>query len=831
MKELWNENWILNPMDGYEMFMNPDTVKEQHEVMLPYDALQLEKRDAGVVLGRNTGYYPYEKATYVKKFTAPAEWKEKLVSIEFEGVYRHAMVYVNDEFAGSCPHGYTDFSVELTPFLKYGEENEVKVLCKMHMDSRWYPGLGIYRNVYLHINDPIHIKNNGIKIRVEDITEGAVLIVETSVVNKTYQTAYTRVQCSVVDAEGEIVAASTVPLTVYGDREDRISQRMHIKDAKLWDTEYPYLYQIKVELKQADTGKNRKLDEAEYSYGIRVLSLDTENGFRVNGKKVLLRGACVHHDNGLIGSAAIDRAEERRVQLLKEAGFNAVRSAHNPISRAFLDACDRYGMLVIDELTDMWTHRKGEWDYSTEFVNHWPELCNAIVAKDYNHCSVVMYSIGNEIHETGSVHGAVIGRQLAKKLKELDPARYTTNSVNLMMAAHGKIGMQDMIPELMASGMDRSELARLAALQSPEKAALDINEIMQKLSPLMGAMVASDAVGKITEETFASVDIAGYNYAASRYEKDRKTFPDRVIVGSETFPQEIAENWELVKKLPHVIGDFTWTGWDYIGEAGIGATNYEGEPVKEKYPWYLAWCGDIDITGKRRPVSYYREIVFGLRKDPYFAVRYPENYGKTRKGGSWDFVDGCNSWTWPSMEGKEVELEVYAPGEKAVVRINGRKVAETALKEYRGMVKAIYEPGEIEITAYEKEEKIGSCRMSTAGEVQQISVAADRTELRADTTDLCYVDINLTDSKGTVNPAADREIFAKVEGSGYLAGFGAAKPTSEENFLSGKFRSYQGHVLAVVRPTGAGEIKLTVSAEGLEDAYVIMNPDKRGKPV
>ena len=253
VKELWNENWILNPMDGYEMFMNPDTVKEQHEVMLPYDALQLEKRDAGVVLGRNTGYYPYEKATYVKKFTAPAEWKEKLVSIEFEGVYRHAMVYVNDEFAGSCPHGYTDFSVELTPFLKYGEENEVKVLCKMHMDSRWYPGLGIYRNVYLHINDPIHIKNNGIKIRVEDITEGAVLIVETSVVNKTYQTAYTRVQCSVVDAEGEIVAASTVPLTVYGDREDRISQRMHIKDAKLWDTEYPYLYQIKVELKQTDT--------------------------------------------------------------------------------------------------------------------------------------------------------------------------------------------------------------------------------------------------------------------------------------------------------------------------------------------------------------------------------------------------------------------------------------------------------------------------------------------------------------------------------------------------------------------------------------------------
>lgn len=838
MKQLWNEAWILNPADGYEMFLKQDPVKKEYHVTLPYDALQLEKRNANVPLGKNTGYYPYEKATYVKRFEVPKSWENRLVSVEFEGVYRNAMVYVNDEFAGSCPHGYTDFTIDMTPFLKIGKENELKVLCKMNRDSRWYPGLGIYRNVYLYVKEPVHIAQDGIKITTEDITKGAVLTVETEVENRTIKTAYTRILTTIRDADGRKVAEESSTVTVYGNQKDQMRQRLFITDAKLWDTEHPYLYQVYVQLIGDDTAEEKSVSDTwSCAYGIRQLTLNSRDGLCINGKRILLRGACIHHDNGLIGAAAIVRAEERRVQLLKKAGFNAVRSAHNPISKAFLDACDKYGMLVMDELTDMWTHQKGEWDYSTEFVNHWQELCRSVAAKDYNHCSVIMYSIGNEIHETGSHHGAVIGRKLAKKMKRLDPTRYTTNSVNLMMASQGKIEMQDMLPELLASGMDLSVLAGLSGAPSSEnsmegsdrcqKKETDINEIMKLLGPLMAVMVSSDAVGTITEETFSSVDIAGYNYAASRYEKDGKRYQNRVIVGSETFPQEIAGNWELVKKLPHVIGDFTWTGWDYIGEAGIGATNYEGEETKEKYPWYLAWCGDIDITGVRRPVSYYREIVYGLRKDPYFAVRYPQNYGKTRKNGSWDFVDGCTSWTWPSMEGKEVELEVYAPGDQVTVTVNGTIVAETELKEYKGLVKILYEPGEIVLTAYERGIEIGTYSMCTAGAVSQIEAVADRTVIKADTTDLCYVEISLTDSDGRRNPASDREVTVKVEGAGYLAGFGSAKPTSEESFLSGSFQSYQGHLLAIIRPTRAGQIGLTVSSEGLEDAKIWITAVKK----
>lgn len=826
MKQLFNDDWILNPVDGYEMFMNPAGVKQEHHVNLPYDALQLERRNADIPLGKNTGYYPYEKAIYVKKFMAPKEWHNKLVAVEFEGVYMRPMVYVNGHYAGNCVQGYMDFTVDMTPFLKIGQENELKVVCKTRMDSRWYAGLGIFRNVSLWVWQPCHIKQDGVHITTLDIRDGANIYVETEVENHTFQTKYMTVETKIMDETGQCLICEQTPLTVYGEETDKSSQYIYIADAQLWSVDRPYLYQVSVRLLE----DKEEMDAFRCDYGCRMLSADARHGICINGEQILLRGACIHHDNGLLGAADIDRAEERRVQLLKKAGFNAVRSAHNPISKAFLYACDKYGMLVMDELTDMWTRCKGEWDYSTDFMKDWPNLCEAIVAKDYNHPSVILYSIGNEIQEAGTPHGAVIGRRLVKRLKELDATRLTTNSVNLMMAAQGQVDMRDMMPDLLAAGIDLSMLSGMEKMSASEKhqeqegenekQGMDINEIMQNLGPMLSVMVASDAVGDITEETFAAVDIAGYNYAASRYEKDGKRYPNRLIVGSETYPQDIADNWEQVKKLPHVIGDFTWTGWDYLGEAGIGATNYEGEPAKEKYPWYIAWCGDIDITGQRRPISYYREIVFGLRKEPYFAVRYPENYGKKRKDGSWDFVDGCMSWTWPAQVGKEVELEIYAPGDHAKVYINDILKADCPLEGYRSETTVPYEPGKIEIVAMKDQQVLGRFMQETADQVIEIRAIPDRSMIRADTTDLCYVEIDLVDHMGRRNPADDRELTAHVDGSGYLAGFGSAKPTSEESFLEGKFKTYQGHLLAVVRPAGVGDITLTVGGEGLPSVQI-----------
>lgn len=815
-RESFNRDWTLNPLDGYEMFLNPDSVKPERKVTLPFDAMQLEQRKKEVPMGRNTGFYPSGQCTYVKKFTAPEEWRQKTVMLEFEGIYTHSMVYLNGDYVGGCPHGYTAFTVTADPFLKYGEENEIKVMAKTHLDSRWYPGMGIYRNVNLLVGELCHITIYGQKIVTLNTDEsGANLLVEVELENKNYKNVSAFVTTTVSDASGKVVAKNSAPLTLYGNETEHLSQRLYVPDAKLWNVEKPYLYTVMTTVTEGE----KLLDEVSCAFGIRSLSLDPEHGLRMNGKVLKLRGACVHHDNGLLGSAAIERAEERRVQLLKKAGFNAVRSAHNPISRAFLDACDKYGLVVMDELTDMWTQRKGDWDYSTSFPAHWPKLVESMVNKDFNHSSVILYSIGNEIHETGNAHGAKIGRRLARKLKELDPTRYTTNSVNLMMAGKGLLAAA----ATMGEGIGTQSLP--ACKDAP---AMDINDLMTHLGPLMDKIMAGEELGKITEETFSCVDVAGYNYAASRYEMDRDRFPSRVIVGSETFPADIGKNWELVKKHSHVIGDFTWTGWDYLGEAGIGKCVYKEDDAKgnPEYPWYIAWCGDLDITGHRRPVSYYREIVFGLRTQPYLAVRYPRTFGKTRKTGGWDFMDGMSGWTWPGTEGKPVEVEVYAPGDRVELFLNGNKVAESKIKDYRTVLTTEYQPGTLTAVAYEKENEIGRFTLKTAGENVTLKAKPDRTVIRADETDLCYVDISLVDEAGIVNPSVDRRVQAKVEGAGVLAGLGSAKPTSEESFLNNSFCTFEGRLLAILRPTGEGTICLTLSTQGCPPVTIQVQAEK-----
>lgn len=824
-RQKFNRDWTLNPLDLYEMFLNPAGVKPERKVTLPFDATQLEQRDRDVPMGRNTGFYPGGQCTYVKKFTAPPEWRNRTALLEFEGIYANSMVYVNGDYAGGCPHGYTTFTVNLDPFLKYGEENEVKVMAKTYLDSRWYPGMGIYRDVSLMVGSLCHITPYGQKIFTLDTDgDGANIQAEVELENKSYRNVSAYVTTAVMDAEGKKVAEHSAPLTLYGNETEHLTQRIFVPGAKLWSTKDPYLYRVITTV--AD--REKTLDEASCMFGIRTMSLDPEHGLRMNGQVLKLRGACVHHDNGLLGAADIARAEERRVQLLKQAGFNAIRSAHNPVSRAFLDACDRYGMVVMDELTDMWTQRKGDWDYSTYFPTHWPKLVKSIVQKDFNHPSVIFYSIGNEIHETGNAHGAKIGRRLARTLKELDPTRYTTNSVNLLMAGRGQLS-----PASVMGGMSGTETSGLPdgvgasvcgsdGISAENAANIDINEMMSNLGPLMDMIVAGEAIGKITEETFSCVDVAGYNYAASRYTADRERFPSRVIVGSETFPADIAKNWELVKRHSHVIGDFTWTGWDYLGEAGIGRCVYQEDKDRGNadYPWYIAWCGDLDITGYRRPVSYYREIVFGLRTDPYIAVRYPKTYGKTRKTGGWDFMDGMSGWTWPEAEGRPVEVEVYAPGDKAELFLNGEKVGESRLEGYRAVMTVEYRPGTLTAVSYENEEKLGEFSLKTAGEKVFLRARADREIIRADESDLAYVEITLTDEKGTVNPFADRLVQAKVKGAGELAGFGSANPTSEESFQSGRFTAFEGRLLAILRPTGEGEITLTLSADGCDPVLV-----------
>lgn len=517
-----------------------------------------------------------------------------------------------------------------------------------------------------------------------------------------------------------------------------------------------------------------------------------------------LRGACVHHDNGLLGAATIGRAEERRVELLKDAGFNAIRSSHNPLSRAMLDACDEHGMLVMDEAFDAWTQSKNDFDYVLDFEASWERDIEAMVRKDRNHASVFAYSTGNEIPEVATPHGARWARKLANRVRELDPTRFVTHALNGQLAV-----MKEFIAETMADPQGNPEVHE----------GMGINTMMSQMAELGNHIGASELATNRTEEAFSTVDIAGMNYTEARYELDRELFPHRVIVGAETFATQIDKLWALVTDNTHVIGDFTWTGWDYLGEVGIGRTRYtdtDDDGVTARYPWLLAHVGDIDITGHRRPASFYREIVFGLRPYPSIAVGRPENHDREIASSPWAWSDSIASWTWPTFEGKPITVEVYSDADEVELLLNDTPIGRApagAGHRYRAVFETTYHPGTLTAVSYSDGDEVARHQLASAQGRTRVKATADRTQISAADTDLAFIDIALVDDDGSLFSSADQPLTVSVSGPGTLQAFGTANPTNEHtHFTDETHRTYNGRALAIIRPTAAGSITINVSA-------------------
>jgi beta-galactosidase len=792
IRNSFNHGWTVGPNTGFFSMAQGEPPKA---VTLPHDVMITQQRKAEAVSGGKKGYFPDGTYDYVKKFVVPVEYKDKRVTFEFEGVYMNAMVYINGDFAGQHPYGYSNFYIKADRFLKYGEENEIKVVTKSYDDSRWYTGAGIYRNAKLMVTDPVHIAVDGVKITTSDIdSRHAVVTIATVVANEGMNPETTSVVTEILDAEGNRVAFDTAPLTAFAGENVTIRQRLYVRQPKLWSVEAPYLYICKSKVM---AGENI-LDEEANTFGIRFLSLDAEEGLRINGQVIKLRGACIHHDNGVIGAATIERAEERRVEILKEAGFNALRSAHHPMSKALLNACDRLGMLVMDEGFDIWTVNKSSYDYALNFPTWWEKDVQAMVDKDFNHPSVIMYSIGNEIPDTGSANGTAWGRKLAEKIRSLDNTRYVINSIN------GMVSVMDKLQAMMQSSMTG-----------------DVNSAMASISDMMKNVMRMEFVTNATAESYAVVDIAGYNYADCRYEEDKKLFSNRVICGSETFPQDIYNNWKLVKENGHVIGDFTWTGWDYLGEAGIGKTVYDtnsnGQGINSAYPWLTAYCGDIDIIGNRRPASYYREIVFGLRTQPYIAIQRPEHYGKKPTMTPWSWSNSISSWSFEGYEDKPVKVEVYSNADEVELLVNGKAIGRAgtgANHAFKAEFDTVYVSGDIVAVAYTEGRETGRTSLVSAGSEVNLKVEVDRAHIAANDSDLSFITISLVDEKGILKPLADRKIFVKVDGAGVLQGLGSGNPCTEETFTDAEHTTFDGKALAVIRPNEKGIIKVTIEAEG-----------------
>lgn len=803
-KTRFNDNWIFHEGGGSALaalaaMAGGEAVSK--EVTLPHDASVERDRNPQELNGSGNGYFREEMIHYTKEFLLDVEDADKNIWLEFEGVYQNAFVYINNSFAGKCPYGYGNFYIDATKYIYFDKMNTIKVVVKNGVPSgRWYTGGGIYRDVNLMVADRLHLIPDGAHLAAVDVTEDQAVVRVESVVEYTGTDVRDITLCvQLLDADGIIVAEDSMPVTVEEHSRNTYRQKIYVENPRLWDVDTPYLYSYRICVKEAD----QELDVEEGTFGIRKLQLDTKHGLRINGKAVNLRGGCIHHDNGVTGTAEFAHAAEFRVKRLKEAGYNAIRSSHYPMSRKLLEACDKLGMLVMDEFADVWTSTKVDYDYGTHMAEWWEHDVTNLINKDYNHPCVIMYSIGNEIPETGNKFDVQWGKKLADKIRSLDDSRYVTNSLNLMLSIMDRMG------ELMAG------------------ANTEINSMMSNMGDMMDMLISSEIAGKATEEAFAQVDIAGYNYATCRYVQDGEMYPNRIIVGSETYPRDLDKNWELVEKYPYLIGDFSWTAWDYLGEAGIGKITYDnsqGMSFYAPYPEKAAYCGDMNLIGDRRPVSYWREIIWGFRKAPYLAVQPPKHHDDPHNMTNWSMTDAVRSWNWNGYEGRPVTVEAYTDAEEAELLVNGKPVERKKVGETKkdiAFFETVYEPGTLEVIVYRDGKEAGRDKVVTAKDEVRISACADAAQIPADAGDICYVEISMVDADGILNPGADKAVTVSVEGPGVISGFGSADPASEENYFDKTAKAYEGRLRAAVRGTGeAGTITVLLQADGCEDVSV-----------
>lgn len=823
LRQKLNDNWSFSRGAATLVDLFVSDSNRFRLVNLPHDAMIEEERTPDTKNSSHTGFYPGNVYTYFKELEVPSEWSEKSVYLEFEGVSNFPKVYINDEYAGGTFNPYTNFYIDASPFLRYGEKNMIKVeVNNMEQTSRWYTGGGIYREVKLLVGDLAHFTIDGSQVRTVSLDDEFVTIeIKTVIENQDVTIRKLQVRVEILDGDGKCVGINQLPVTAYKNSSYSSYHRIAIKNPKLWDADQPNLYMCHLSLLENDV----LIDEEKIDFGIRTLTLSAQQGLRVNGKEVKLQGTCLHHDNGIIGATTIYRAEERRIQQLKEVGFNCIRSSHHPIGKSLLEACDRLGMYVIDELWDTWTQAKNPNDYSFAFSESWHKDIKQMVAKDFNHPSVIMYSLGNEIQEAGSAKGAEWNRLLHNTIHELDSTRYTTNGINGLIAGVGIMG--EILSEV--TGLSMDELANRAIEEVPtsktheDTQSSGANEWNGMMAMMKGSLAdgfaTNEKLSDLLEEFVEGTDIAGYNYLTALHEVEKERHPNRVVLGTETFPSDIVKLWNIVEQNPHVIGDMTWIGYDYIGEAGCGIFYYDGtQNFTSHWPDRLAYIGDIDITGYRRPISYLREIVYGLRKEPYIAVNRMNRNGQIHSLTPWMWKDNIGSWTWSGYEGEVATVDVYGKGDEINLFLNGKSLGKQSIKDtYISTYQVPYEPGELTAVCFEKGKEISRTILKTATNKLNLKATIDRDTVKSSPDELVYIDIYLQDDSGIMNMQAQESVTVSVSGVGILQGFGSADPQALPSYQDSTWETYDGHLLAVVRPTGEqGTIQVNISADGLK---------------
>ena len=713
-KQLLNDQWQFVENDS-------DFTKAQ-SVILPHDWSVYHRFDVNAPAGNDGAYLATGKGWYRRTLTLGKAYAGKKIRLYFEGVYMNARVYVNGHEAGGWPYGYSSFWVDATPYINIGRnEIVVSVDNSQQKNCRWYSGSGIYRNVWLVTTPKTYIDDWSVQVTTPDIH-------------------HVNLRATVIREDG-----TTFPL----------ERTIEVEEPRLWSPDDPYLYEAELAVPDGD--------KLSVSYGIRTIDYDVERGLLLNGKPIKLNGACLHHDNGILGAAAYDEAEYRKARLMKEAGFNAVRTSHNPPSEAFLKACDEVGLLVIDEAFDGWREHKNEnvYDYSTLFDAWWQRDVDAMVCRDRLHPSIFCWSIGNEVIERKKIEVVKTAHLLAARIREQDPQH----------------------------------------------------------RPVTSALAAWDRDWDIYDPLAAEHDIVGYNYLIFKAEGDHERVPSRMMMQTESYPRDAWSNYRMTMDHSYIFGDFVWTGLDYLGESGIGRYYYEGEVPGESwerplYPWHAAYCGDVDLTGKRKPVSYYRSLLWNGGKT-YMAVREPDGYHGKVKTSMWSTWPTTDSWNWPGWEGKPIEVEVYTREPKVSLYLNDQLIGEQATAEMKATFSLPYQAGTLRAVAGTEQ-----CEIQTAGTPAAIRLTADKTVLSRN--GLAFVTVEIVDGEGRVVPTAGDLLTFAVSGNASLLAVGNADVKDEDPYFDNTHHVWQGRALAVVRHVGKqGKATLTVTAQGLPTSRLV----------
>lgn len=804
-----DSNWrILNVPHDWSIEDLPNQIKDS--IVGPFDKSSGDKMSSGYLVG-GTGWYR-------KSFTINEADKDKIAFLQFDGVYMNADVWLNGKHLGFHPYGYTPFYYNITPFLNpIGQSNVVAVRVKNEgQNSRWYSGSGIYRHVWFTLVNPVHIDvAGGLYVTTPTISENSADVkISASLVNSGSETKDVVLLAELFDSSGHPAGTTRINATVSPGQKNEIVQSIQVKNPALWSIDNPKLYQAKVSVLADD----KVIDYSCTSFGIRDIKINAQEGLTINGVPVDMIGGCYHHDNGPLGVASIDRAEERRIEILKKAGFNAIRTSHNPPSPATLDACDKLGMLVINEIFDAWETPKKPMDYNVSFREWWQRDVESWVKRDRNHPSVIIWSIGNEIRETFDTTGLRIARNLTGEIRRHDNSRFVTECFNDFAWMRGQSSRWDSIPEHMAL-----------------------------------------------------FDLIGYNYAYKRYESDHEKYPDRIMVGTETNPPLALENYEIVKKHPYVIGYFVWTATDNIGEAGVGmpqlrdiepansvatTSGTPGQQViqagnlpqgmqvagpgarragppgggffrRDTWPVYTNYQGDIDLIGNRKVPSFYQHVVWGKSKVEMFVHR-PVPEGKREAVSNWGFPDELKSWNWEGQEGKKFQVHIYTRSQLVKLELNGKIIGEQNVdigKSITATFEVPYEAGTLVARCFDDGKETASETIKTTGKPAAIRLVADRTKINANRNDLSYIMAEIIDAEGNIVPDADNTIVNfEITGKGKIAGVGSGDPRDMSSFQQPKRKTYQGICLAIIQPeTMPGKIIVKATAEGLKGASLAIN--------